>query len=235
MPRDIPAGGVVSGAPSPARVEAAGALRAFNHLLVSHDLPEELLAEVAATAQAWGDAARAAPRRYRSADAMVQDLAGPRPGEGEVIAHFADCPFSGTANPLSFEMEARREGDQAVISVTLGTGHEGAPGRSHGGVVAGLFDDAFGLLTGVSGLTAYAGVLTVRFLRPTPVGEPMELRCWFGDRIGRRQRVHGELRHRGVLVVEGESVLVAVDVEGLGRATYAYGEAGTDVAEGAQG
>lgn len=203
------------------RTAAATALRQLNHLLVGRHVPEAVLAEIAATAGAWVAELDAAPPRQRPAAAMVEDLAV-RPADGEPIDHFADCPISGRDNALSLDMRARRDGDEAVIDVTLGAAHEGAPGRAHGGVVTAFFDDAFGFLMGIRGLGTFAGELTVRFVRPTPVLEPMVARCRLGEREGRRQWVHGELRHRGVVVVEATSILVVAKEDQLGRATYAY-------------
>ena len=39
-----------------------------------------------------------------------------------------------------------REGDVAVMEVTLGRAFEGAPGRAHGGIVAALLDETMGLV-----------------------------------------------------------------------------------------
>jgi acyl-coenzyme A thioesterase PaaI-like protein len=205
------------------RIAAATALRELGHLLVGREVSAAMLEQVVEGASAWADEIdRTAPRR-RPDDGMARDLAA-RPDDGDEIEHFADCPISGAANPFSFDMEARRDGDEAVIDVTLGAGHEGAPGRAHGGIVAAFFDDAFGFLVGITGLPTYAGELTIRFVRPTPVTEPMVARCWMGAREGRRQHVHGELRHQGVVVVEARSILVVVPEDQLGRATYAYAD-----------
>lgn len=208
------------------RAATATALRELGHLLVGRQVPPLMLEAMASEISTWADEIdRTAPRR-RPNDGMARDLAQ-RPDDGAEIEHFADCPISGRANPFSFEMEARRDGDEAVVHVTLGPAHEGAPGRAHGGVVAAFFDDAFGFLVGITGLPTYAGQLTVRFVRPTPVGEAMVARCWMGERQGRRQTVHGELRHEGVVVVEATSILVVVPEDQLGPPSYSYTDAST--------
>ena len=63
-----------------------------------------------------------------------------------------------------------------------GAAHEGAPGRSHGGVVAGLFDDVFGFVLDVVQEPAFTGELTIRYVAadaaapadrlPGPAGRP---------------------------------------------------------------
>ena len=68
----------------------------------------------------------------------------------------------------------RREGDEAVLTVTLGSAFEGAPGRAHGGVVATLIDEAMGMVLHIVGTPAFTGRLTVNYRAPTPLNEHLE-------------------------------------------------------------
>ena len=66
--------------------------------------------------------------------------------------------------------------------MTLRSAHEGAPNRSHGGIVAALFDDVFGFVLGVIHQAAFTGDLYIRYARtdaavprtvvPGPAREP---------------------------------------------------------------
>ncbi len=51
------------------------------------------------------------------------------------------------------------------------------PERSHGGIVAAIFDDVLGYLLRFLQQPAYTGELTVRYLAPTPIREPLEFRA----------------------------------------------------------
>ena len=82
--------------------------------------------------------------------------------------------------------EIRREGDDVVARVTIGPAFEGAPGRSHGGVVAAIFDDVLGGLLRLLQQPAYTGELTVHYLAPTPIEEPLEFRARVEQVDGRK-------------------------------------------------
>lgn len=211
-----------NGALSP-RARAATALRRLGHALVGGEVGDDQLVALAETAEGWLSKLQEGAVRRRPADGLVTDVLGrATPGEGDAVEHFDDCPVSGPANPFSLPFTARRVGDGVVGQVTLGSAHEGAPGRSHGGVVAALFDDAFGFLTMTGRLTTYAGTLTVRYLGPTPLNQPLEVTCAFGKREGRRQHATAELRHRGVRVAEASVILVIMPPAEMTRATYDY-------------
>ena len=84
---------------------------------------------------------------------------------------------------------SRGRRDRGVV--TLGAAHEGAPGRAHGGIVAGLFDDVFGFVLGVIQQPAFTGELKVRYERPTPLHRALLCRGRLASRQGRK------LMHRG--------------------------------------
>lgn len=209
-------------APAPtARARAAAALRELGHALVGHETTDAMLLDVATWAEQQTAVLHASATRERPDDALVREVASaPVADDGEPIVHFADCPVSGTDNPFAIPAAAHREGDEAVVIATLGRAHEGAPGRAHGGVVAALFDDAFGFLSGLGNTTMYAGRLEVTYLEPTPLGLPLEVRCRLGELVGRRQHASGTLRHGAHIVATASTVLVTVSANTVGRATY---------------
>jgi len=216
-----------------ARARAAAALRDLAHAFVGHEVDDGALDELARWAGDRAGAIREGSRRARPDDALLREVvvAG-TPGHGERIVHYADCPVSGHDNPLALPAVAWREGDEAVVRATLGRAHEGAPGRAHGGVVAALFDDAFGYLTGLGGEPTYGGRLEVSYHHPTPLGQPLEVRCHFTERGGRRRHASGTLSHRGRVLVRASAVLVTVPAESVGRATYDEAQPGLKAKSG---
>ena len=103
-------------------------------------------------------------------------------------AGFSDRAVGGTANPTSVELDVRFEGDEVIAQVLLRQAFEGAPGRAHGGVVAAAFDDVTGFVIGNVREPAFTGELTVRYVAPVPVNEPLEMRARLGSRTP--QAVH---------------------------------------------
>src|SRR5205807_10670799 len=114
------------------------------------------------------------------------------PAEGAPIGTFPDCVVSGEANPMGIDARFYRDGREAVCRLVFGPAFEGAPNRVHGGVVAAVFDDLMGFVLTIHESPAYTAELTVRYRRPTPVGEEIEFRARLVSRRGRRLHIQAE-------------------------------------------
>lgn len=189
-----------------ARARAAAALRRFGHALHTRDADGELLERVARAADAVTAEVEQAPRRHRDLGLMKRRMWVEPIADGQRIDHFDDCFVSGTWNPLGIGVHVVREGDDAVARVTLGPAFEGAPGRSHGGIVAAIFDDVLGCVLRIISTPAYTGELTVRYLAPTPIGEELTFRARLVERDGRKLDIEGEASVDGE---DGQPVVVA--------------------------
>ena len=173
------------------RAAAGRAVRDLGHALVGHDAPVELLAEVAGTLDALTarldqGAVRSRPAGYTSSSWS------PTPPGGRLTT-YDDRPVSGRASPWGLDLEVHRHGDEVEGRVVLRSAHEGAPGRSHGGVVAALFDDVFGFVLGILQEPAFTGELTVRYVAPVPLHRTLACRCRLDRREGRKLHIVGEL------------------------------------------
>ncbi len=169
-----------------ARARAAAALRRFGHALHSRDADAELLDEVARAADAVTARLEGVPPRERDLSALRGQMWQDPVPDGTVVEHFRDCFVSGNWNPMGIGIEVRREGDEAVASITLGPAYEGAPARSHGGIVAAIFDDVLGYLLRFIQQPAFTGELRVRYLAPTPIRQPLEFRARVEQVAGRK-------------------------------------------------
>src|SRR5690606_18428488 len=129
-----------------ARIDAASALNRLSHALVGHRAAPEVLARIATAADDLAASIEQEPLRPRGVAlgarrGYLQAVRDPQTRAdvvdgGAYLAMFDDSPVSGSANPLSIGLRLRRDGDEAIGVVTLDRGWEGAPGRSHGGIVA---------------------------------------------------------------------------------------------------
>ena len=158
----------------------------------------------------WQKPSRASTRRCRPA---------PRgPGEHPFADHqvvddpqgrfdhdFDDRPVSGRSSPWGLDLELHRYGDEIEARVTLRSAHEGAPDRSHGGIIAALFDDVFGYVLGVVHQPAFTGDLYIRYQAPTPLFRELACRVRLdardrpqapAQRRTRRRRVGRHAHHR---------------------------------------
>jgi acyl-coenzyme A thioesterase PaaI-like protein len=204
------------------RIRAAGALRRLSHGLVGRQLGADLLEEIAEVTERLAAAVDAAPPRRRHADGMRFDVFRRPVADGDEVVHFAECPVSGPANPLAPDVVVWRDGDGVRGRVVLGPAFEGAPGRSHGGAVAAVFDDVMGFLATVHTVPTYAGELTIRYLAPTPLNEELEFTAWVSERRARTMLTEARAVHRGKTVAEASCIGVIIGDDRLGRAAYDY-------------
>jgi acyl-coenzyme A thioesterase PaaI-like protein len=223
-------------ATTPARLAAARALRTLNHTLVAHHLDDAFLAEVTAQAEHFIEQAAHAPPRTHAFFAHGADFFAARPsGDADAEAGgeaggdaggdaggggggklpspnvFPDNIVSGPANPMGLDARLVMDGQEAVMTVTLGAACEGAPGRAHGGVVAALLDDTLGMVLSIHRTPAFTGRLALTYRAPTPLGVPLTGRARLTERRARTLTITGELRHGDLLLAEAEGTFIAVD------------------------
>ena len=204
------------------RVRAASALRRLSHALVEHRASIEVLREVAVRASDLAAQIEREPVRLRGEEVsetplFMDAILERRPlgdvSDGAFFDMFDDSPVSGSANPLSIGLRIGRDGDEAVGVVTLERGWEGAPGRSHGGIVASCVDETIGGLLPILGEMAFTGELTLRYEAPCPIGEPLEFRARLDRRDGRKLYIDCTGTADSTVFVRSTSVFVVVDLE----------------------
>jgi len=205
-------------AASPSRVACATAIRRLGHGVVGHVVDDVLLDRIAGFVEEILPPIEQGPPRGRPADDMKRRMFETAPEDGQSLEHYPDCIVSGPANPMGIALTCRREGVEAVASVTLGAAFEGAPGRAHGGVVAAVFDDVMGFVLSMVQTPAYTGRLTVSYLAPTPLATPLEFRAHVRSREGRKLWIAGEARVGGERFAEAEGLFIAIPLERFGGA-----------------
>ena len=193
------------------RARAAAALRRLGHALMSHEADEDLLDRVARAADQVATDVESGPPRRRDPLRLKQQMFEVDIPDGATFVHFDECFVSGPWNPLGIAIEVHREGDEAVADVTLGAAFEGAPGRSHGGIVAAIFDDVLGYLLTLHRTPAFTGELRVRYLAATPIGQPLTIRGRLLERDGRKLYTAAEASADGEVVASAEATFVTID------------------------
>jgi acyl-coenzyme A thioesterase PaaI-like protein len=191
-----------------ARFVAAAALRDLNHAFVAHDAEADVLASLTDTARASTAQLELAPRRDRLA---IMRASATDAFSLAAVAGFADRAVAGGANPTSVDLDVGYDGDEVVARVVLRRAFEGAPGRAHGGIVAAAFDDVTGFIIGKLREPAFTGELTVRYVAPVPVDEPIEMRARLDGRERRKLFISGEARADGAVIATCRAIYVSVD------------------------
>lgn len=206
-------------ATSGSRIDAATQVNRLAHNLLARSGDERLVARISAAASELADALQDCPLRSRETDIdaapQFMDQLLTSPGEsiiadGQNVNVFGDSPVTGAYNPFSVGLAVRRDRDEAVGTVTLGPGWEGAPGRSHGGIVASLVDETMGCLLPIIGTMAFTGKLDLTYRAPCPLAVPIEFRARLQRRDGRK--LYLECTGSGPDGVFVESVAVFISV-----------------------
>jgi len=187
------------------RSTAAARLRDLAHSFAAHDPSDEVLTQIATTAAELTREVDEAPIRDR--------LALMRRGfeESGMGLGFEDRAVGGGSNPTSVELDVRYDGDEIIADLVLRRAFEGAPGRAHGGMVAAAFDDVTGFVIAQIQEPAFTGELTVRYLAPVPVDEPLELRARLDGRERRKLFISGEARADGTVIATCRAIYITVD------------------------
>jgi len=189
-----------------ARWDAAAALRDLNHSFVAREPGDDAHAAASRVARELTATLEQSPLRDRLALMMARGDHAIMGGLG-----FEDRAVAGRGNPTSIDLDVSYAGDEVVARVVLRRAFEGAPGRAHGGIVAAAFDDVTGFVIGLLQEPAFTGELTVRYLAPVPVGEPIEMRARLDGRERRKLFISGEARHAEQVVATCRAIYITVD------------------------
>ncbi len=134
---------------------------------------------------------------------------------------FAHCYGCGRSNPLGHQLKSRVAGEAVVARYTPRPEHVALPGFVYGGLIASLIDcHAMATAAAAAELAAGRAIgdapaprfvtasLLVTYLRPTPLGGPLELTARVRERSDRKAVVEVELAAGGVVTARGEVVAV---------------------------
>lgn len=136
----------------------------------------------------------------------------------EILSHCYGC---GKLNEHGHQIKSRWEGDETIATYMPKEYHTAIPGFVYGGLIASLIDCHS---TGTAAAAAYraqgremdtepafrfvTGSLHVDYLKPTPMGVPLELRGKVKEIKGRKVVVEATLSANGKICAKGEVVAV---------------------------
>lgn len=193
-----------------ARQRLAAATRTVIERLVASGAPADMLDEAAERMEAFGETLGAYPYG-RTYEGYAEPANAPTPEE-----IFDHSPVSGRANPLApfIVMEV---GDDEVVHghVTFGGAYEGPPGCVHGGFIAAVHDEILGLANATGGIPGMTGTLTVRYRKPTPLGQELRLEARLVRVEGRKQWCTSELYAGDELCNSAEGIFVTIGIDRL--------------------
>lgn len=189
-----------------ARNRLAAATRALNEKLVSTDIGpelaaaltqkiEDLTAELSQVDQVSGLVDMAKRGKRGTIDNVM----------GELVA------MAGRSHPCSPELLWQEEPNRITGTVTFGQAFEGPPGHVHGGWVAGVLDHLMGMTHVRTGHPGMTGGLSVRYLKPTPLNQRIEVSAEATELDDKRTEVKADMRCGDTTTATAEAIFVRVD------------------------
>jgi acyl-coenzyme A thioesterase PaaI-like protein len=117
--------------------------------------------------------------------------------------------ISGRSNPLAPPVQWTVGEERTTGSAVYSPAYEGPVGHVHGGFVAAAFDDLMGAAQVTSGQAGYTGTLTVRMIRPTPLGRRIDYEAGIDRVEGRKIWVWATSSWDGERLAEASIVFIA--------------------------
>jgi uncharacterized protein (TIGR00369 family) len=121
------------------------------------------------------------------------------------------CFCCGSRNPDGLGLEFEFDGREVSTTVSFPKKFQGYRDIVHGGLLSTVLDEVMVTLLIKMGQLAATAELSVRFLKPLRVGDPIEVRAWLLESRGRVFRVAAAATLKdGTEVARAESTCVAV-------------------------
>jgi acyl-coenzyme A thioesterase PaaI-like protein len=121
----------------------------------------------------------------------MEDYQEPPRTDGGVMLCGA-CRRTGRCS-LGVRREHLDDDGVARFVLTCGPDHEGGPNVAHGGWTAAVLDDCLGHLPLHARVLSVTAELTITFVKPVPVGRPLEISARVDRREGSRWYISGEM------------------------------------------
>lgn len=137
------------------------------------------------------------------------------------LAHGAlhHCFGCGLDNPSGLRLRFFTDPDNRIVCrLRLARRFAGPPGHAHGGIIATLLDEAMSKANRARGVVAMTRALSVEYLRPVPLGQPLLLTARHTSAAGRRHHTEAALADAaGHTLATATAVFVTVPPDLLQR------------------
>jgi uncharacterized protein (TIGR00369 family) len=126
------------------------------------------------------------------------------------------CFACGMNNPdgmrLKFTLDEARQ--TFVCNFRLSKRYTGPPGHCHGGIIATILDDAMGKVNKLRHVVALTKEMTVEYLKPVPLHQPLYVEGREVSVTGRRHINEAEIRNENnEVLARSRGTFIAIDPE----------------------
>jgi acyl-coenzyme A thioesterase PaaI-like protein len=126
-------------------------------------------------------------------------------GESKALGNVVIGDRNPVAPPLRINDDV---GGLVWTEFVLGAAYEGPAGHVHGGVCAMILDHVLGATAHLPGKPAYTGTLTLRYVRGTPLGQPLRAEAHVERTEGSKTFAVGHIADAEGVTVQAEGVFI---------------------------
>src|SRR5580704_18919555 len=126
------------------------------------------------------------------------------------------CFGCGKNNPdgMRLKFAYDEESDSFICRFRLGKRYTGPPGHTHGGIIATILDEAMGKVNKLRQVVALTKQITVDYLKPVPLNQPLRVESRERSVRGRRHiNVAEILNEKDEVLARGRGLFISVDAE----------------------
>lgn len=123
------------------------------------------------------------------------------------------CFACGPDNPdgMHLRFSVDTSGRRYSCQFRLSKRYSGPPGHCHGGIIATILDDAMSKLNKLREEPAATARMTVDYIKPVPLSQPLRVDSWEVSRRGRRLTRIAEIKdERGLVLARSRGVFVMI-------------------------
>jgi acyl-coenzyme A thioesterase PaaI-like protein len=194
------------------RSDMAESLRTLIKAAVALEIPKEKLFSYAEQLKSLAEEIKLTyvdkriPRYYKE------------PGEDmRLDSIFPSSPISGAHNAYAPPIKMWIQDGAVYAEGAFDYQHEGPPGCVHGGVIALVFDTTLGAASMLAGIPVMTGTLTVRYVKPTPIKERLEMEARYLKTEGKKVFVQGTISFNNEVTAKAEGIWVAISPERIAQ------------------
>ncbi|MCX5738406.1 MAG: PaaI family thioesterase [Proteobacteria bacterium] len=177
-------------------------LRAINSKIVRLSGPVEELAAAADRIESLSASLNAVTQR------RAMETFRFRFDTGEPNSVMPFNPATGAFNPIAPKLEMRVENDKLVAEFAFASHYESSPDSVQGGMVAACFDQLLAFAVMAHGKTGPTVSLAVRFVKRTPISQPLRFESWVESVDGEKFSARGSCFLGDVKVSEAEALIL---------------------------
>jgi len=122
------------------------------------------------------------------------------------------CFICGPGNPIGLKVKPSRDETtgRAWMTVVIPREYQGWEGIAHGGIVAALLDEVSAYATMSVSKQVVTGELTIRYLKPVPIGQEITVAAHVCEQVRRTVKVESIMTWQGETLARAEARMVVL-------------------------